>query len=73
MYGSIDSTKSPASGIAIVSEPGLMSQVGESAPSRLRLDQCVSRFGAVGALGFLRTLSHVGSQKASGKLPVCPT
>jgi hypothetical protein len=48
MFGSIDSTKSPASGIATASEPRLMSQVGGSARSCARVDQCVSAIGAVG-------------------------
>ena len=57
MYGSSDSTKSPASGIATVSEPELMSHVGESVESREHVDQCASETGAVEVPVFLRTLS----------------
>jgi hypothetical protein len=73
MYGSIDSTKSPAKGIATVSEPRLMSKVRGSARNCVSVDRCVSAIGTVGAPVFLRSLSYVGSQKASGILPVCPT
>ena len=48
IYGSIDSTKSLASGIATASEPRLVSQVGGSARSCVWEDQCVSAIGAVG-------------------------
>jgi len=57
MYGSSDSTKSPASGIATVSEPGLMSHVGERVGSREHVDQCVSETSAVEVSVFLRTVS----------------
>ena len=56
MYGSIDSTKYPASGIATVSETRFMSQVGGSAPSCVCADQCVSVVGAVGMPMLLRTV-----------------
>jgi len=46
MYVSTDSTKSPASGIATVSEPGLMSHEGESVGSREHANQGVSETGA---------------------------
>jgi hypothetical protein len=57
MYGSSDSTKSPASGIATFSEPGLMSRVGESVGNREHVYQWVSETGAVEVPVFLRTLS----------------
>jgi hypothetical protein len=57
MYGSTDYTKSPASGIATVSEPMFMPQVGGSARICLRVDQFVSAIGAVGAPVLLRNFS----------------
>ena len=44
-YSSSDSTKSPASGIATLGKPSLMSHVGESAGSRMRIKQCFSAIG----------------------------
>jgi hypothetical protein len=51
-YGSSDSTKSPASGIATVSKSRLVSEVG-----RVRVAQGVAAFGAVEVPVFLRILS----------------
>ena len=52
---SINSTKSPASGAVNVSEPMLMSQVGEIARTGVRVDQCVSavRAGLGASIGLL--------------------
>jgi hypothetical protein len=52
LYVSSNSTKSPASGTATVSQPRLMSQVG-----RVRVDQCVSAVEVVEMPVFLRALS----------------
>jgi len=57
MYVPIDSVKSPASGIATVSETRLMSQVGGSEPSCARVDKFVSEVGAVGMPVLLRAVS----------------
>ena len=43
----INSTKSPVSNLGYVSQSRLMSQVGKSARSRVRIDQCVSAIRAV--------------------------
>ena len=52
LYGSSNSTKSPASGIATVSQPRLLSQVG-----RVRVYQCVSAVEVVEMPVFLWALS----------------
>jgi hypothetical protein len=57
MYGSIDSSKSAATGIATISETRLMSQVGGSTPSCVRRDQRVPEVGVVGMPVLLRTFS----------------
>jgi len=46
VYGWSDSTKAPASGIASVSEPRIMTHEG-NAQSRVRVDQCVSAIRVV--------------------------
>jgi hypothetical protein len=51
-YGASDYTKFPASGIATVSEPSLVSEVG-----RVRVVQCLSVIGVAEVPIFLRTLS----------------
>ena len=54
VYGSSDSTKSPASSTATVGEPKLMSQVGESVESRVH----VSAIGAVEVPVFRARMTH---------------
>jgi len=49
VYGSNDSTKSPASGIPTVSEPKLMSQVGECAKLCARRSVCCCSLSGGGA------------------------
>ena len=54
-YSRSNSAKCPASGASIVSEPMLMSQVGEIARTGVRVDQCVSavRAGLGASIGLL--------------------
>jgi hypothetical protein len=44
-HSASDSTKSPASGMAILGKPSLMALMGESSGSRMRIEQCVSAIG----------------------------